>query len=346
MIFFSIGLPSQFALWCDRLITKLVGLSGADTAAIEANSLEEIAAGAIRTAAAHLVICARQPGNQLQSEIVGSGHPFVITLADPRTVVHRLLGAGGELAGAARLVASGCAGLRALTTAPNALVLAGSPGADPVATAKLIADHLGLRISAHEISSAVGELAEGGITPGGNGGAPLPDATDERTRAVVDGAVLPYIAHLDDGADLEPLVWERELFYLSEDPPAAVPVNATRPVDLTGRPRALIYGPRIVLPPGNWRANVVLAFSPETAGMSFLVEICAGLVLNQTRVTVGSERVIVAELRFAVAAATDETLELHVQSERAAFDGQIGLGHVTLTREPEPAAPPQDLAAS
>ena len=57
------------------------------------------------------------------------------------------------------------------------------------------------------------------------------------------------------GASLERLVWEPELSYLSEEPISSVLVPATRPADLTGRPRFVLYGPFINLPPGPWSAS-------------------------------------------------------------------------------------------
>lgn len=157
MIVFSIGLPSQFALWCDRLTTRLVELNGGAVRAVDGDSLEEVAIAAVQSAADHLVVCSRQPGNRLQSEILRNNQPFILAFGDPRAAVYRLLATGAaDLGLATRRVASGCAAMQALASAPNALVLSAHSAGDPVAAAMAIAQHLGLRIDADEIACAVG----------------------------------------------------------------------------------------------------------------------------------------------------------------------------------------------
>lgn len=332
MIVFSIGLPSQFAHWCDRLTTSLLGLPGAAADSFDANNLEEVAAGLMRmrAGATRLVACSRQPSNRLQSEIVQNGHPFLVALGDPGTVVRRQLAGGADLATATQRVASSCAAMRTLTTAPNALVLTEHAETDPMAIAQAVSQHLGIAAEPHELARIVQELADAALQPEEAAGTDPAAAIDERTQAIIDGAVLPYAAYLAGAGDLEPLVWEPELFCLLEDPPAAVPVRATRSVDLTGRPRILIYGPGITLPPGEWTANVVLAFSAETAGNSFLLDINAGQPLAHVRAESTGEHIIDVALRFVVPPTLDAAIDVRLHSERAAFEGHVTLGQVTL----------------
>lgn len=338
MIVFSIGLPSQFALWCDRLTTKLAELScggGAAGAvhAVEANSLEDVAVAAVRTNADHLVVCSRQPGNRLQFEIVHNNQPFVVAFGDPRAAVYRLLASkAADLGWATRRVASGCAAMQALASAPNALVLTTAFAADPVAAATAITQHLGLPVGADAIAGAVHELAAEFGLPDDAAADDTPSGLDERAQAVVDGAILPYV-RLAQGTALEGLVWERELFFLSDDPPSEPQAAATRPVELRGVARVLFYGPFITLPPGEWSANVALAFSAETAGMRFLLDIYAGQQLTHTIVDSAGAQVIDVTFRFTVAPTLELPIEVRVQNEHAAGAGQVALGRVTLRPE-------------
>jgi hypothetical protein len=153
---------------------------------------------------------------------------------------------------------------------------------------------------------------------------------EERERAMVEGALSPYIATASNGADPKPLIWERELFFLFEDPPAPDQVPADRPVDLTGRARVVIYGPGINLPPGAWSANVALGLSAETAGMSFLLEVYAGRQLSYNRIASVGAQVLEVAVPFIVDTVLDRSIEIRVISERAAFDGRLALGQVTL----------------
>jgi len=286
----------------------------------------------MRTKATRLIACARQPSNRLQSEIVQSGRPFLVALGDPGAVVRSLLAGGADLGNATQRVASSCAAMRILTAAPHALVLTQSDDTDPASIARAVSQHFGIEAGPDDLAHIVGELADAGLRPEEEAG-DLAAEIDDRTRSVIDSAVLPYAAYLSgNGGDLDPLVWEHDLFYLLEDPPAAVPVRATRPVDLTGRPRTLIYGPGIALPPGDWTANVVLEFSAETAGNSFMLDISAGQQLAHLRAESTGEHVIDVALRFIVPPTLDAAIDVRLLSERAAFEGQVALGRVTLQR--------------
>jgi hypothetical protein len=220
-----------------------------------------------------------------------------------------------------------------LTMAPNALVLSDSELADPAETARAIADHFGFAVDRHEISEVLAELAAAGLAPGRDEAGAWQDALGEREQAIVNGALQPYAAPLAT-SDLEPLIWERELFFIFEDPPAPTPVPATRPVDITGRARVLIYGPSVNLPPGNWSADIVLGFSVETAGMSFMIDVYAGRQLTYTRLESTGAHVTEVSVHFVIESTLDQRIEVRVLSERAAFDGRLALGQVTLRPQP------------
>jgi hypothetical protein len=143
---------------------------------------------------------------------------------------------------------------------------------------------------------------------------------------MLNGALEPYIENT-----LERLVWEPELFYLCEEPIGSTLVAATRPIDLTGRPRIVVYGPFITLPPGGWSAEIVLGFSAEAAGMSFMVEVFAGTQLAYTRIEIGGEQIIETRVSFTIADSADQPVQIRIWSERSAFDGRLALGYVTMT---------------
>ena len=150
---------------------------------------------------------------------------------------------------------------------------------------------------------------------------------------LVSGALEPYVRYFTKGGALEPIVWEPELFFTTqnEEDGSRVPVRGA--VDITGRARFLIFGPYVNLPPGSWVATVALGFSAETSGMSFIIEIAAGTQLTYTRVQPAREQMIETSLSFIVPPSTDRPVEIRVISERAAFDGRIALGSVRLARQ-------------
>jgi hypothetical protein len=334
MILFSVGLPSGFTDFCDATVLHLARAALGDVQLASFNTLEELAEIVIRTGAAHLVGACRQPSIRLQMEIAQTGRPFVVALGDPRTALGDLAHHRGvELAEATRAIASSCAAMQSLAAAPGALVLSGADGRDPVALRAAIARHFEFNVGNDEVTRVVAVITECRLNPEYREAHQWWAQLEGREQAIVNGATQPYSSHFNDGADLEPLVWERELFYIYEDPPAASPVPATQPVDVTGRARVLIYGPGVNLPPGNWSAKVVLGFSAETAGMSFIVEVFAGKQLTCTRLQPLGAQVLEANLNFTIENTIEQRVEVRVLSERAAFDGRVALGYATLTRQ-------------
>src|SRR5215831_11287445 len=313
MILFSIGLPSRFTDLCDAITLQLARRSLGTAEIVRANTLEEFAEAVIKTSASNLIVASRQPVVRLQTEIVQAGRPFIVAIGDPRAALRDLLQhAGVNFADATRVVASSCAAMHTLTAAPGALVLSGSGALDPMALAAEIARHFELNISPEEIVASVGTLAETGLELEQCPDEGWWDRHGEREQAIINGAIQPYVSHFANGDELQPLAWERELFCIYEDPPAELPVPATRPVDITGRARVLIYGPGMSLPPGNWSANVVLGFSAETVGMSFTVEVYAGRQLSSTQLRPVAPQVLEANLSFTVENTVEQRVEIRV----------------------------------
>ncbi|MGA8757181.1 MAG: hypothetical protein WB611_12805 [Stellaceae bacterium] len=339
MIFFSIGMPSRLAEWCDALTSRLAEYSFGSVERTAVNTLEELAVAVLRTRASHLVACSRQPVVRLQTEIVQGKRPFVVAIGDPRAALRNLSErAGYDVGGAARAVASSCAAMLTLTRAPGALVISDGNATDSIAVAAAIADHFEVPTSRSEIATIVSELCEAGLTPDHDEDSAWWNGLGEREQAIVNGALLPYVSHLVTNAELEPFVWEPELFYIFEDPPTSSLIPAIRPVDITGRARVLVYGPFINLPPGSWSANVILGFSAEAAGMSFTVEVFAGRQLSHTYVEPADGQIIEANLHFVIDNSVDQPVQIRVVSGRPAFDGRLALGYVTMT--PQAAIPP------
>ncbi|MGH7047415.1 MAG: hypothetical protein ACREE2_13625 [Stellaceae bacterium] len=327
MILFSIGMPSRFAEWCDALTRRLAecSLGAVESAAL--NTLEELAAAVLGTKASHLVACSRQPVVRLQSEIIAAQRPYLVAVGDPRSALRNLSERMGHgVPEATRAVASSCAAILRLTKSPGALVMTGGDATDPIAIGRAIAGHFELPATPDQIAAAVAELNETGIPADQVEDSVWWDGLGDRERAVINGALLPYLP----GADAKPMLWEPELFFINEDPPAPTPVRATRHVDLTGRARIIVYGPFINLPPGSWTANVVLGFSAETAGMSFMVEIFAGHQLCTTRVEPPGEQITEVNLNFTIDNSVDQPVEVRIANERPAFDGRLAVGQVTV----------------
>ncbi len=334
MIFFSVGLPGRFGEWCDAVTARLAQHALGAVEVVSLNTLDELALAMIRTGASHFVVCSRQLGGGVQTALSQAGRRFIAVLDEPRVALRDLaLRPGYDLVAATRAVASSCASMSSYASLPEALVLSAADGGrDPVAIATTIARHLELAVGDADIESVVSELRNEGIVYAPTEDDAWWDCLQEPERALVNGALSAYVEHFT-GGDFGEITWERELFYLFEDPPAQELVAATRPVDITGRMRCLLYGPFINLPPGSWSARVILGFSAEAAGMSYVVEAFAGSQLNYVRIQPENKHVLEVNLHFSIDASVDHPIQIRIHNERAAFDGRMALGYVALTHE-------------
>jgi hypothetical protein len=323
MIFFSIGLPSRFAELCDALTARLAEHCLGSVALGSFNSFEDIATAAIRSDAAHLVAASRQPVVRLQTEIVGAGRPFLVALGDVNAALWDLLQRPGyDIAIATRQIASSCAAMLTLTKAPGALVLPGIHGEDPARLAAAIAGHFGFAVARKDLAAIAASVTDLGA--GRSEDLAWTDRLAAHEQAVITGALQPYVTYFA-GGELEPIVWEADLFFASEER-----LPAVGPIDITGLSRILVFGPYINLTPGPWSATIVTGFSAETAGIGFIIEVYAGAQLATARVQPVGEQVIEATLHFTIEDSVDQPVEIRIISERAAFDGRLALGYVSL----------------
>jgi hypothetical protein len=333
-MFFSIGLPSGFTQWCDVVIGRLVQDAIGPVAMINVNSLDELARAAIRMDATQAVVFSRHPTRSLLAAIVEAQRNFIVAVEEPRLVLFDLSGQGVEFLDATRYLAKSCASMVSVAAAPGALVLRPDrDGADPMAMAEAIAKHLQLDIASDRIGEVVGSVGPFEASGRRSAAAGWWDSLQEAMRVAATGALEPFSSHLA-GAPLGTITWERELFFLYEEtgeetPPKVYPI-ASRPVDITGRARHLVFGPYLALPAGDWTATVALGFSETAAEMSYVVDVCAGASLAQLRVEPHGRRFVEVTLDFSIGETLDALIEVRVASERPAFDGRLALGHVTL----------------
>jgi hypothetical protein len=332
VIFFSVGLMSRFGEWCEAVTARLVEHALGPVRTIYADTLDEFVTQVIGAESPYITVSSHHVVGQLWAALARANRHFTLVLDDPHLALENLVVHHGlDFLEATRMIAKSCASMVSCAPISGALVLrADRDAADPMATAGAIARHFQLSIGDAEIAGVLGPLAEVDLQIDRERHQLWWQQLDESQRALVAGAVDPYLAQFA-GGDLGPVIWERDFFYISEEPPAEIDPPASRPIDVTGRPRYLLYGPYITLPPGSWSATVALGFSAEAAELSYVVEVCAGteIILATVPLQPGQERVIETNLNFSLAA--PEMVEIRILNERAAFDGRLALGHVVLT---------------
>lgn len=341
MIFVCIGLPGQFASWCDGVIAGLaerlggpVGIKvhpglqemiGYDRIA---STIEEAAFTLIEGEFAHVVVGARQPDGLLCDALTQANARFVVALDDPRVAVCELLGGNGpELSAATRIIANSCPSIMNYLSMAGALILpADRARADPHAAAFSIARHFGIPADPAGIRKIVENLSNCGLELREVASAGWPYLIPEAGRKMVNGALGAY-AQCFSGRSMGQIVWTRHLFMLTANS-AEQPI---KPLDVAGGARNVIFGPYIHLPAGTWSACVVLGFSKETVGHTFLVDIAAGPQIGLARLQPPSAGVFDVNITFSLEAQTNNGVELRVMVGEDSAKGELAFGQVILT---------------
>ena len=323
MVLFLFRLPGRFGDWCDAVIMRIAEAALGLVGSISPGTPEELATALVKPHAPNLLVKGDQPGAWLRRMLLSTHKPFVLALDEPETAASDLVSRYGLVpSDATRRLGCSCASIVPCLRLPGALVLRADPHwHEPLVTAGEMARHLGIEIDPGEIERIVAEVTAAGLGPETSDAAQL----DEAALALVKGALSAYADHFS-GAALDRITWGRELFLIDGQQPA------TGAVDVTGRVRALIYGPYISLPPGNWLAEVVLGFSQEATDVNFVVDVLsAGSQLSVTSIRPPERGVFPIDLSFTIGEENDRPVEFRVVNERAAFDGRVMLGHVTLS---------------
>jgi hypothetical protein len=196
-----------------------------------------------------------------------------------------------------------------------------------VGTAAAIVRHLKLPLEEAEIPDVVRNRVGAGALSREIDADTWWDGLDAEDAQTVKGALAPYLAFPARNEAVR-ISWAPELFLLgdrSHEP-------ATGAIDITGRPRCLFNGPRIVLPSGSWSLTVAMLFSRDAAEHEFVAELFTDVQLASGTIRPSTEGRAEISLNFVVPELADQPVSLRVSTRRAAFDGVIALVGATLAR--------------
>jgi hypothetical protein len=355
LIFFSLGLPGRLAEWCDAVLARLAGATEEAvltswpplTSMLGYNGIapvmDQVAVSLIETGAAHLVMGARQPDESLRAALAATNTRFVVALDDPRHAVADILhSTNGDLRSITRAVANSCPLVMQFAALPGAVTIRGYR-ADPDAGGALaaIARHFEFSLDDGDARRIVEELAGQGLHYGPRACEEEAFQRSETGRKLVEGPLAAY-AKCFAGDDLGTIVWPRELFIVNGDRGTGL----TEPLDVRGGLRILTFGPYIHLPAGSWTARVVLGFSPETAGHTFLVDAYSGRQLASTSFQPERAGVYTVDINFSLDEPSGHGAEIRVWVWGDYARGQVAFGHVILrplaTRQPDSATGSHD----
>jgi hypothetical protein len=325
----AILFQTQFSDWCDTLITRAIELAAGPVTVLELENSEALVLEMMQKTAPNMYLRARRPMHWLRGILKSTAKKFVIGLDDPRHAVTDFVSRHNiELPEATRRAATASTLMTSCFDLPGALVIYAEQAAkNPVATAAMVVEHLGLPMGAEGLETLVGQLPTDVIQIGCPGMANLSD----REQEIVNAALLP-LAEMFAGNPLHRIIWHRELFLEEHHLPVSGPLPLKGPI------RYMIYGPYIVLPPGRWMAEMVLGFSEDAMQMTYKVEVWAGSLLTSASLT-PQMNIMTVNLVFEIATTNEHLVEIRLLNLAPGTRGTIALGQTTLTKIQEAELP-------
>lgn len=160
---------------------------------------------------------------------------------------------------------------------------------------------------------------------------PPPSGVEIPRRPAVNAAFDIYRSLISPDAD--PVEWSNRLFIYDE--------RATREaadwgvLDITGRPRLLVYGPYLALPPGWWRARICFGVDRDAASHQYRVDWGTRTACVSEYVTPGAPGIYQIDLDFEWR--DSDASEIRLILTEGSFMGTVLFQGIVVRRIPGPA---------
>jgi hypothetical protein len=342
MIYLTVGMPSRFSEWCERLFHALLESNSTEPVNIvNTDSLEGVGGAILTGGSAHAIIVSRQPHAGIEKLLLNGEVPFLLLLDEPQNCARALeTDYDYDCLSAIRSVANSCAALLPLVNSPGALIVRNTGDGDAVKIGQDISIHFGCgwpldgirataeqpRFSTFETpvlkrnekpDAAVSDIDLALLKP--------TRSVQSEINAVLEGA-LDSMWTAVQGGKLREIVWHKNLFYTadrsaSEDPGV---------IDVTGPARCLIFGPYVRLCEGAWSCTLAVGCSEESVGLRFAVDVFAGAQLSHVMFRFEEAGFFEVDFSFVITDA-DKLVEVRLFSLDAALEGRIQFSEVTIT---------------
>lgn len=339
MLFYTIGLPGRFSAWCHRVSELLIEDIAGEVASLTwppvesmldygpvPSVLEEFAKLLIGRPGQHAAVSLRHPDQLLRRALTAGESRCLISLDDPRNALADLLSeTDADLRLVTRAIANSCISPSQYEGFAGALVMASTYARDDsVAAVSAIAEHFGVPIEPEMASRIAKEAYPLWLASAPDRGEGLITRLRGPERRMIEGALLGYCDRFR-GHQLDQIVWTRDLFVLGSDPGR----TPDAPIEIVAG-GFLVVGPFIQLPPGTWVAEVVLGFSQEAGGASFLIDVFDGRQI--ACITIRPERAGVydANLTFSIYGQSESGIEVRIMPLGDRVAGRLAFGRVAV----------------
>jgi len=334
MIFPIVGLPGPFTSWCRIAAHKL--LEGTGHTADQnhfTGGLADIARQYLKTNADHLVFSVSRPDLEMTAALKSTGRPILFASSDPRrAVLHLIRGGNADHRTAIRILSGDCSCLVAFMGHEHLVTLTAHSARQDILgavgviakTFQLDADPSLIRHVASETADLLTSMTDpdnGGTDPVQGLGETLSDGLGRSAEFILAG-FQQFLAR-DHSV---PIIVTKELF-LAGDPPHD---HVEAPLDMTGRPRFIAFGPYVHIPAGKWMLRFVVSFSEEAIGLPCIVDVGVSDIhgfqeLTRTHVVVSTAGRMEVTLSFQLEDPLTP-LQVRLATDKSVFDGKLAIG--------------------
>jgi hypothetical protein len=303
----AFGVSTPFAYWGFGVVSAILKAITGTSLQLHVSALAQLRDGFARRGGGSVVVTSDFPDADLADFVCASGLPLIVFSDDPATVLDWTIRSRNmSAADAARLCSRIYSSLAPSLRAERKLVISGARGASARQIVAEIVEFLWPGRGERLAELTYEHLA------GPSGIAPLPE--DAGGGVVDTGAALAGYADLLVGRWPEDMLWPLALFTRPDERPWG------DPIDLTGPARAVLYGPYMYLPVGDWAARVEFEIDGAVSGVEASTDVRINEVVTEKAFHMPAKGIFAYELGFRVAD-PHHAVEIRLFIRKSAIEG-------------------------
>jgi hypothetical protein len=310
------GVATPFAYWGFRTVCCVVDAITGSALHLHVSGLEQLREGFARRDGGSVVVTSDFPDVDLGQFVKDSGLPLIVFSDETGSFLDWTVSSRAmDVAGAARFCSRTMSALAPLLLAERALLIAPhnqTPRAVVSAIVEFLwpgrGEWLAERTFDHLVK--VGDIdpdRADGTEGGGSGG-----SNDDLARAARESLV--SYAPLMAGRWPDEIVWPLDLFLRPDNRPWR------DPIDLTGPARAVLFGPYMHLPVGDWTARVEFEIDGAVSGVEAVTDVRMNEVVTEKTFAMPAKGIYGYELSFRVAD-PHHAVEIRLFMKKGAIEG-------------------------
>ena len=324
------GVSTPFAYWGFHLVLEIVHAAAGETLHLHITNFQQLHDRVGERGAGSLVVTSDFPDQDLFDFLLRSALPLIAFADDVEEMVDWTAHSRKmSTENAVRFCSNVMCVLAPAFVAPRALIL--RPGSTARALVAAVVGHLcpnadeRLAPRLYEALVREGKISAEGpanwrtTVETSDTGTLLADP--ERT-ADMKTALASYATVFSGRFPLQ-VVWPVSLFTCPDVE------NWRQPIDLTGPARAVIYGPYLHLPAGDWVARVEFEIDEAISGVEASTDVFISEVLVQKVFLMPAKGIFAYELSFAVSDPR-HAVEIRLFTKRSAIEGRLLMRSVTV----------------